>query len=192
MTETTQSTASLRTLLPRIFSRAQPTGAVDRLIKTVRAHHPKADIPLLVEHFVRKHNRRLHTGVERVDASAMKVILAYPWPGNVRELENLLHRAVAMSDGDDLQVDFAPTQATQSVTAAPTPLFEVAEPPIPPDLQAWLDFQERDILVRALQDSGFNRTAAASRLGLSLRQIRYRIARLGIAMPGGDDTSFET
>ncbi|MBG6054281.1 GTP pyrophosphokinase [Salinibacterium sp. CAN_S4] len=47
MTETTQNTASLRTLLPRIFSRAQPTGAVDRLIKTVRAHHPKADIALL-------------------------------------------------------------------------------------------------------------------------------------------------
>ncbi|WP_309616230.1 bifunctional (p)ppGpp synthetase/guanosine-3',5'-bis(diphosphate) 3'-pyrophosphohydrolase [Salinibacterium sp.] len=47
MTETTQNTATLRTLLPRIFSRAQPAGAVDRLIKTVRAHHPKADIALL-------------------------------------------------------------------------------------------------------------------------------------------------
>ncbi len=47
MTETTQSTASLRTLLPRIFSRAQPAGAVDRLIKTVRTHHPKADIALI-------------------------------------------------------------------------------------------------------------------------------------------------
>ena len=46
MTETTQSTASLRTLLPRLFSRAQPSGAVDRLIKTVRTHHPKADIAL--------------------------------------------------------------------------------------------------------------------------------------------------
>ncbi|CAN5199555.1 GTP pyrophosphokinase [soil metagenome] len=47
MTETTQSTASLRTLLPRLFSRAQPSGAVDRLIKTVRTHHPKADIALI-------------------------------------------------------------------------------------------------------------------------------------------------
>jgi guanosine-3',5'-bis(diphosphate) 3'-pyrophosphohydrolase len=47
MTETTQSTASLRTLLPRIFSRAQPAGAVDRLIKTVRTHHPKADVALI-------------------------------------------------------------------------------------------------------------------------------------------------
>ncbi len=126
--------------------------------------------------------------------SVLLQLAAHPLPGNVRELENLLHRAVALSDGDDLQVDFAPTQATQSIQSTASPpgaVFEAPEPPIPPDLQAWLDFQERDILVRALQDSGFNRTAAASRLGLSLRQIRYRIARLGIAMPGGDDGSFE-
>jgi two-component system response regulator PilR (NtrC family) len=58
---------------------------------------------------------------------------------------------------------------------------------MPSDLQAWLDQQEREILVKALQDSGFNRTAAAQRLGLSLRQIRYRIARLAIAVPGSDD-----
>ena len=47
MTETTQSTASLRTLLPRLFSRAQPAGAVDRLVRTVRTHHPKADVALI-------------------------------------------------------------------------------------------------------------------------------------------------
>ena len=56
---------------------------------------------------------------------------------------------------------------------------------VPADLQAYLDQQEREILVKALHESGFNRTAAAQRLGLSLRQIRYRIARLAIAAPGG-------
>ena len=50
-----------------------------------------------------------------------------------------------------------------------------------------LDQQEREILVRALHESGFNRTAAAARLGMSLRQIRYRIARLGITTPNGDE-----
>ena len=63
MTETTQSTASLRTLLPRIFSRAQPTGAVDRLIKTVRAHHPKADIPLLERAYLAA--EKAHRGQQR-------------------------------------------------------------------------------------------------------------------------------
>ena len=57
---------------------------------------------------------------------------------------------------------------------------------MPSDLQAYLDQQEREILVKALQETGFNRTAAAQRLGLSLRQIRYRIARLAIAVPGSD------
>ena len=58
---------------------------------------------------------------------------------------------------------------------------------IPSDLQGHLDRQEREILVQALRETGFNRTAAAARLGLSLRQIRYRIARLAIAAPGGDE-----
>ena len=62
---------------------------------------------------------------------------------------------------------------------------------MPADLQAYLDQQEREILVKALHESGFNRTAAAQRLGLSLRQIRYRIARLAIAAPGGDEANDE-
>ncbi|CAA9407331.1 MAG: sigma-54-dependent transcriptional regulator, partial [uncultured Ramlibacter sp.] len=123
----------------------------------------------------------------------------HPLAGNVRELENLLHRAVALSDGDALQVDHIPTSAPSS---APAPLAE-SSPPVPDaaaspagppaavempaDLQAYLDEREREILVRALHETGFNRTAAAQRLGLSLRQIRYRIERLAIAVPGGDD-----
>ena len=61
----------------------------------------------------------------------------------------------------------------------------------PADLQGYLDQLERNILVQALHETGFNRTAAAAKLGLSLRQIRYRIARLNIATPQGaqdDDT----
>jgi len=129
-------------------------------------------------------------------------LAAHPMHGNVRELENLLHRAVALNDGDELHLDLehgvAPAEAAPSAIEAeapeaapamPTPAARALErsPPVPADLQAYLDQQERDILVRALQESGFNRTAAAARLGLSLRQIRYRIARLGIATPGGDD-----
>jgi two-component system response regulator PilR (NtrC family) len=62
---------------------------------------------------------------------------------------------------------------------------------IPSDLQSHLDRQERDILIQALHETNFNRTAAAARLGLSLRQIRYRIARLRIDTPPNSESSDE-
>ncbi|MBI5278203.1 MAG: sigma-54-dependent Fis family transcriptional regulator [Burkholderiales bacterium] len=128
----------------------------------------------------------------------LEQLYAHPLPGNVRELENLLHRAVALADGSELQIDFAPVPdaaraepaaaaaTAASVAPALAPAAAPAPSPVPTDLQAYLDQQEREILVKALQETGFNRTAAAQRLGLSLRQIRYRITRLGIAVPGSE------
>jgi two-component system response regulator PilR (NtrC family) len=58
---------------------------------------------------------------------------------------------------------------------------------IPTDLQSYLDEQEKQVLLKALRECDFNRTAAAAQLGLNLRQMRYRIQRLGIAMPSSDD-----
>jgi two-component system response regulator PilR (NtrC family) len=122
-------------------------------------------------------------------------------------LENLLHRAMALSDGHPLEMDAAYSDSTPAALAPETvwPLdtAEVAAPVvnaeisdtgaseaapivIPSDLQSHLDAQERDILVRVLSETRFNRTAAAQRLGISLRQIRYRMERLRIDVPGED------
>ena len=115
-------------------------------------------------------------------------LAAHPLKGNVRELENLLHRAVALSDGDALHADFAPSvrhdlESIPSAAPAPAPVAAT-----PADLQGYLDQLEREILIKALHETGFNRTAAAARLGLSLRQIRYRMSRLGITEPSDNDT----
>ncbi len=110
-----------------------------------------------------------------LSASAMERLRAHPFNGNVRELENLLHRAVALGEGGELHFD---TQPEEFVA-------------VPENLQDFLDQQERNILSKVLEETGFNRTAAATRLGLSLRQIRYRIARLNIATPVGHDTANE-
>ena len=81
-----------------------------------------------------------------------------------------------------------PSQQQPPALASPSHTADTgASAPLPNDLQAWLDHQERDILIRALRETGFNRTATAARLGISLRQIRYRIARLNIAVPGDQD-----
>ncbi|UVH56428.1 sigma-54 dependent transcriptional regulator [Variovorax paradoxus] len=147
--------------------------------------------------------------VPHLSDELLRRLAQHPLNGNVRELENLLHRAVALNDGDELHLDLMGgfTAAAEAAASAPAPLSPVtdapvalaplpsapvappkaAPPPLPSDLQAYLDQQEREILVRALHESGFNRTAAAARLGMSLRQIRYRIARLGITTPNGDD-----
>jgi two-component system response regulator PilR (NtrC family) len=143
----------------------------------------REDLPALCEALLARISQESGMPTPHLSPAVMQQLMAHPLPGNVRELENLLHRAVALSDGEELQVDFAPSQAaTAQGRAAPEPLSEM-----PQDLQAYLDQQEREILVKALRESNFNRTAAAQRLGLSLRQIRYRIARLAIAAPGGND-----
>ena len=83
--------------------------------------------------------------------------------------------AEAEVDGVDLALDDEPLLAPLEATPAPP-----APAPLPDDLVAYLDDVERDILVRALERHRFNRTAAGASLGLSLRQMRYRMARLGV------------
>ena len=143
----------------------------------------REDLPALCDALLARIAQESGMPTPHLSETVMRQLLAHPFTGNVRELENLLHRAVALSDGEELQVDFQNTQAAAG--EGPGAARPKAPAAVPQDLQAYLDQQEREILVKALQESGFNRTAAAQRLGLSLRQIRYRISRLAIAMPGG-------
>ena len=136
----------------------------------------------------------------RLTPAALVALERYPFPGNVRELENLLHRAVALSSADaidaydlglpesvltdsperlpDLLVGNAPGDALVELRGS-TPAIRIDDP-LPHDLAEHMDEIERDILVRALERYRFNRTAAGASLGLSLRQMRYRMARLGV------------
>jgi len=125
--------------------------------------------------------------------SAMQRLQRYAFPGNVRELENLLHRALALSGSDQIGAgDLGLPDGDAADPALPPPAMPTPAPagaptsePLPVDLQAYLDGVERDILLRALERHRFNRTAAGASLGLSLRQMRYRMARLGVDTGGG-------
>ena len=139
------------------------------------------DLPALCEALLARICRESGFLVPRMADSVLQQLQAYAFHGNVRELENILHRAVALSDGGDLHLDMPDQHKPQVAAAIATPAAV-----LPDNLQDYLDAQERDILSRVLHDTRYNRTAAASKLGMSLRQIRYRIARLNIAMPDGD------
>ncbi len=146
----------------------------------------------------------------RLTRDALVHLERYPFPGNVRELENLLHRAVALSGGETIDVyDLGLPESVFTDSAAQeldlitentrgdvlqhvrelAPMVPIEEP-LPNDIERHLDDVERDILVRALEHHRFNRTAAGASLGLSLRQMRYRMARLGVNV-GGDGTERE-
>jgi two-component system, NtrC family, response regulator PilR len=149
----------------------------------------REDLPALCEAILARIAHETGMPAPALAVDVLEQLKAHPLPGNVRELENLLHRALALSDGEQLHVDFAPSAlASPSPGAAEPAAAAGARAPVPSDLQAYLDQQEREILVKALRETNFNRTAAAQRLGLSLRQIRYRIARLAILAPGSEET----
>ena len=138
--------------------------------------------------------------VPQLGRTGLVALLKHPFPGNVRELENILHRAVTLSghqliEAGDLGFPNASLHPTEdiltpgafepvpganppSTVALATPAPEV--PALPSDLVTHLDQVERDILVLALEKYRLNRTAAGASLSLSLRQMRYRMARLGV------------
>ncbi len=163
----------------------------------------REDLPALCRALLARIAQEAGIPAPALTDATVAAIAAHPLTGNVRELENLLHRAVALGDGDELHVDSAVTTAVELHAGRAAPSTPQSEPaassaaplpaqePVPRDLQAWLDQQERTILVRALQENHFNRTATAARLGISLRQIRYRIARLNIAAPGDSQGDHE-
>ena len=130
----------------------------------------REDIPALCKDLLGRICRESGFQVPEISAQVLASLQVHPFQGNVRELENILHRAVALGEDGDLHLE---TPAPEHVA-------------VPENLQAFLDGQERGILSKVLQETGFNRTAAAAKLGISLRQIRYRIARLNIVIPGDD------
>jgi two-component system response regulator PilR (NtrC family) len=151
----------------------------------------REDLPALCSTLLRRIAHESDIPVPTLPPAVLDRLAQAPLHGNVRELENLLHRAVALSDEDELQIEPPMHQPPTRSPDTEAPFVEGDPITIPSDLQSHLDRQERDILIQALHETNFNRTAAAARLGLSLRQIRYRIARLRIDTPPNSESSDE-
>jgi two-component system response regulator PilR (NtrC family) len=154
------------------------------------------DLQSITEHVLERIARDAGVSpVPRLTPAALSHLARYAFPGNVRELENLLHRALALSDGHRIDLeDLALPDAAFSDSSHsgfdelgglgnrdPAEQSLHVDQALPSDLALHMDEIERDILLRALERHRGNRTAAGASLGLSLRQMRYRMARLGVA-----------
>ena len=141
------------------------------------------DLPQLVMFFLARFAKMLGKPVVRVSAETMARLSAYHWPGNVREVQNVVERAVVLSQGPvlELTADLLPPPTAASATAAPTTAARVAEPAAeaPPTLEAL----ERKHIMAVLERTGWviqGTRGAAAILGLHPNTLRSRMERLGI------------
>jgi two-component system response regulator PilR (NtrC family) len=134
----------------------------------------REDIPLLVEHFVRKLSVELGKPVKGVTPEALAVLEQYHWPGNVRELENVIERALVLGSGDRLDVDALPPDLRRRREAPDVP---AGLPEAGIDLESTLDQIEQRYIQLALERTGGVQTRAAELLRLSFRQFRYKLQK---------------
>jgi len=131
-----------------------------------------ADIPLLVDYFIDRFGKKAGKKFRRIDKRTLKLFQAYSWPGNIRELQNVIERAVILSDGDTFSVDETWLKGQTPQFAGPTA-----------GLNGALQRQEKEMIEAALTESGGRVSGpggAATKLGLPRPTLDAKIRRLGI------------
>lgn len=138
-----------------------------------------SDIPEIAEAVLQRLGRRGNTDPPQLDQGAIELLQTYPFPGNVRELENVLERALTLCGDGLITADHIKLRG-----AARPPATETAQPANTEELGGALgdklEDMERDAIIKALEKTRYNKTAAAKLLGMSFRALRYRVKKLGI------------
>jgi len=155
----------------------------------------KEDIRLLALHFLNLGNQRYKRNMI-LTPEALDMLEAYPWPGNIRQLENVIERAIIMSDHDiialpqlqsilsdeaDIDIHFSHREPVHHHSRAmPGSYFPPAAPDFPSPVRGYAKVQEQEAphILEALQKTHGNKTAAAKLLGMTPRQLHYRIKKL--------------
>jgi len=141
----------------------------------------KQDIPLLVDHFLSRFRESLGKAVRAVSEEALDILVRYPWPGNVRELENMIERAMILTDGDRIETSALPTSATQPPARGISAKDDGAESDDEDfSLKRARKVFEAELIRRALGRTGGNRTHAARLLQISHRALLYKLKDYGI------------
>jgi len=154
----------------------------------------REDIPLLVEHFREKYNRRLGKDVAAFSPAAMDRLLAYGWPGNIRELENVVERTLLFSERKMIEAADLPEglrqEAARETTPAPSsrpPALDVPAGRV--DAKEFVEQRSdetwRELLVSKLAETGGNVTRAAKLLGITRKTLQTKMKELGLREPPG-------
>ena len=133
------------------------------------------DIPLLAETMLKRLADGTGLPAARLSGEALDKLKCYRFPGNVRELENMLERAYTLCEDDQIQA--ADLRLADAAPAGETGEASLAQID---NLEDYLEEIERKLIMQALEETRWNRTAAAQRLGLTFRSMRYRLKKLGI------------
>jgi two-component system response regulator AtoC len=140
----------------------------------------RADIPLLVDHFLKRFRVQLGKNVRRVSDDTLDLLVRHRWPGNVRELENMIERAVILSDGDTIETAALPQVVRASSASDPGTQRSDSEPSEKLSLKSARQSFEADFIRKALARTGGNRTHAAKLLEISHRALLYKLKDYGI------------
>ena len=135
----------------------------------------KDDIPILVDHFIAKYGTRLSRDSMSISRDALRALMDYPWPGNVRELENTIERAMVLADSDRIEVENLPEKLREEREPVALPMFGDDL-----SIKKATDTIERELIRRALEKTGGNRTRAAELLEISHRALLYKIKEYGL------------
>ncbi len=140
----------------------------------------REDIPLLVEHFIRKLGPRANPSVKRIDEAALARLATYAWPGNVRELENAIEQALVFATGDSIDVSALPGFLREGASDA-----ALAVPGGNMSLPEILDDLERQLIQRAYDRTGGVKTETARLLGIKTSALYYKLEKYGIGTTAG-------
>ena len=140
----------------------------------------REDVPLFLAHFLERFGAEYGRAPPRLSAEAERLLLAHPWPGNVRELANVVERAIALSEGDEVDAAVLPPDLRGRAEGSAAAARAVTLPEGGIDLQAHLDAVERALIEQALARTGGVKTEAAHLLSLTFRSLRYRLAKYGM------------
>ena len=144
-------------------------------VKLPSLRERKEDIALLSRHFLDKFNKKFGKSVADISSSAMSKLLDYSWPGNVRELKNCIERALILSEGDSLSEDTFPSEVRGVLRGGASP-SEFDGFSLKKARRIW----ERKLIMKALNETGSNRTKASRLLEISHPSLLSKIKDYGI------------